>query len=100
MNRYNQTSNNVFSRYDGKRVFRTTRYPKIPRSYDDIYVIASETDYLDSMALKYYKDQSLWWVIAQANGIKGTLKAPTGVQMRIPQRVDLIVSNFYKANSI
>lgn len=100
MNRYNQTSKNVFNRYDGKRVFRTTRYPKIARSYDDIYIIASETDYLDSMAQKYYKDQSLWWILAQANGIKGTLKAPTGKQMRIPQRVDLIVSNFYKANSI
>lgn len=100
MNRYIQTSGNVFNRYDGKRVFRTTRYPKIPVYYDDVYVIASETDYLDSMAQKYYKDPTLWWVIAQANGIKGTLKAPTGKQMRIPQRIETILVNFSKANTI
>lgn len=100
MNRYNQTANNVFSRYDGKRVFKTTRYPKIPYYYDDIYIIASETDYLDSMAYLYYKDSSLWWILAQANGIKGTLKAPTGKQMRIPQHPEIIVTNFNRANSI
>lgn len=100
MNRYNQTNNNVFNRYDGKRVFKTTRYPKIPYNYDDIYVIASETDYLDTMAQKYYKDPTLWWILAQANGIKATLKAPTGKQMRIPRRLDLILSNFSKANTI
>ena len=100
MNRYIQTNNNVFNRYDGKRVFRTTRYPKIPYYYDDVYTIASETDYLDSMAQKYYRDPTLWWVIAQANGIKGTLKAPTGKQIRIPQRIELILANFSKANTI
>lgn len=100
MNRYTPTSSNIFKRYDGKRVFKTTRYPKIPYYYDDVYVIATETDYLDSMAQLYYKDTSLWWILAQANGIKGTLKAPTGKQMRIPQRPDIIISNFNRENSI
>jgi nucleoid-associated protein YgaU len=100
MIRYNQTDSNVFSRYDGKRVFRTTRYPKIPNYYDDLYIIASDTDFLDSLAQKYYRDSTLWWIIAQANGIKGTLKVPTGKQIRIPQRIDNIISNFKRANSV
>lgn len=98
MNRYNETSNKVFYRYDGKRVLRTTRYPKIPQSINDIYIVASETDYLDSLAYKYYKDSTLWWVIAQANGITATLKAPTGKQIRIPQNISTILQNFQQAN--
>jgi LysM repeat protein len=90
----------VFNRYDGKRVYRTTRYPKIPYNINDIYIVANETDYLDSVANKYYGDATLWWIIAQANGIKATLKAPTGKQIRIPQNIDTIVSNFKRENSI
>lgn len=98
MNRYIQNENNVFSRYDGKRVFRTTRYPKIPVSVNDLYIVASETDYLDSLAQKFYKDSTLWWIIAQANGIKATLKAPTGVQIRIPKNIDQIIIKFRREN--
>jgi phage tail protein X len=100
MNRYTQNDSNVFKRYDGKRVLRTTRYPKIPVGFNDIYIVASETDYLDSLAYKYYQDTTLWWVIAQANGIKASLKAPTGEQIRIPQNIENIVLAFKRENSI
>lgn len=100
MNRYIQSDNNVFKRYDGKRVFRTTRYPKIPVGFNDIYIIASETDYLDTLAYKFYNDSTLWWVIAQANGIKASLKPPTGQQIRIPQNIDIIIQNFKRENNI
>jgi hypothetical protein len=100
MNRYIQNDSNVFKRYDGKRVFRTTRYPKIPVGFNDIFIVASETDYLDSLAYKFYNDATLWWVIAQANNIKATLKAPTGVQIRIPQNIDNILLKFKRENSI
>lgn len=100
MNRYVQNEVNVFKRYDGKRVFRTTRYPKIPVAMNDIYIVANETDYLDNLAYKFYKDSTLWWVIAQANGIKATLKAPTGQQLRIPQNIDNIILRFRRENNI
>jgi hypothetical protein len=100
MNRYIENTNTTFTRFDGKRVFKTTRYPKIPKNINDLYIVASETDYLDSLAYKFYKDSTLWWIIAQANGIKATLKAPTGQQLRIPTNVDTIVSNFRKENNI
>lgn len=100
MNRYVSTQNNTFSRYNGKRVLRTTRYPKIPYNVSDVYIIASEADYLDSLAEKFYGDPSLWWIIAQANGIKAMLKAPTGKQIRIPVNIDYIISNFKRQNLI
>ena len=98
MERYTQNDNNVFNRYDGKRVYRTTRYPKIPENINDLFIVPNETDYLDSLAYKFYKDSTLWWIIAQANGIKATLKAPTGVQIRIPQNIDQIILNFRREN--
>lgn len=99
MNRYISSENNIFERYDGKRVFRTTRYPKIPVNINDIYIVASDTDYLDSLAYRFYKDSTLWWVIAQANGIKATLKPPTGMQLRIPQNIDNIITRFNRENN-
>lgn len=99
MNRYAQTNENIGIRYDGKRVLKTTRYPKIPISISDVYIVASETDFLDSLALKFYNDSTLWWIIAQANNIKATLKAPTGKRIRIPQNVQTILSRFYAENN-
>jgi hypothetical protein len=55
---------------------------------------------LTVLAYKFYKDSTLWWVIAQANGIKATLKAPTGQQLRIPQNIDNIILSFRRENNI
>lgn len=99
MNRYNQTSNSVGTRYDGKRVFKTTSYPTIPLRSSDVYVIATEADFLDTLARKFYRDETLWWIIAQANHIKGTMKPTAGTQLRIPTEVESIVVNFQRANS-
>ena len=49
-------------------MYQTVRYPKIPRSEDDIYVITTIGDRYDTLAFQYYQDSSLWWVIANANG--------------------------------
>jgi nucleoid-associated protein YgaU len=54
---------------------------------------------LDSLALKFYKDSTLWWVIAQANNIKGTMKPKVGQQLRIPKNIDLIIARFNRENS-
>lgn len=96
MNRYQSSS--VGKRWDGKRFTRTTTYPPIPVSFSDIYLTATETDFLDVLAKKYYGDPTLWWIIAQANGIKFSMKAPTGEQIRIPGNVSTILVNFANAN--
>jgi nucleoid-associated protein YgaU len=98
MTRYNLTSNNVTTRWDGKRVFKTTQYPPIPLDSSDTYIITSSEDFLDALALKFYKDSTLWWIIAQANGIKNSLSPTEGTQLRIPGNVSQIISNFTIAN--
>lgn len=89
----------VYKRFDGKNVYRTTYYPIIPDSIDDTYIIASEVDYLDSLAKKYYGDESYWWIIAQANNLgKGKLSIPQGKQLRIPGNVSQILNNLKNFN--
>jgi nucleoid-associated protein YgaU len=40
---------------------------------------------LDKLALDFYNDGSLWWVIAAANGLgKGTLVVQPNTRLRIP----------------
>jgi hypothetical protein len=97
MNRYSTTP--VFNRFDGKRVLRTTTYPKIPISNDDIFIIASESDYLDSLAQKYYGNSTYWWIIALANNLKATLKAPSGKQLRIPRNAQEVLVRFNRENN-
>lgn len=89
----------VYKRFDGKNVYRTTYYPIIPESIDDTYIIASESDYLDSLAKRYYGDESYWWVIAQANNLgKGKLSIPQGKQLRIPGNVSQILNSLKNLN--
>ena len=98
MNRYKITQTNVGTRYDGKRFFKTTSYPPIPLDSTDTYMIASSEDFLDVLANRFYKDPTLWWVIAQANGIRGTLKPKSGQQMRIPGNITRVLVRFADAN--
>jgi nucleoid-associated protein YgaU len=98
MKRYNNIAQT--QRWDGKRVYKTTYYPEIPISDNDLYVVSTESDYLDTLSFKYYNDPSLWWIIALANNIgKGRMSVEPGLQLRIPQDVTTILSEFDKINS-
>lgn len=97
MRRYSSTP--FFQRWDGKRVYTTTQYPVIYPQDSDIIIISNESDYLDALAYKYYKDPTLWWVIALANNIgKGRLSVPAGLQIRVPLNVNDIISQFNNLN--
>ncbi len=86
-------------RWDGKNVYRTTYYPDIPESFDDFYITVSESDYLDSLAKKYYGDETLWWIIARANNLPGyKLSVNTNRQLRIPANVSVIMNRLKEIN--
>lgn len=98
MNRYDYTT--VGKRWDGKNVYRTLIYPVIPESDSDIYITVSDNDYLDALAYRYYKDTSLWWIIAVANNLgKGKLSLDVTKQLRIPTNITSILQSFKLANS-
>lgn len=74
-----------------KQIYQTVRYPEIPRSESDIYVYTTIGDRYDTLALQYYGNSSLWWVISNANGNlpKNSLTPPIGSQVRIPSNQTL-----------
>ena len=83
---------------DGARL-RTTIYPPIPRSENDIYIVTRDSDRLDLLAGQYYRDVTLWWIIASANNLgKGTLVLPPGKQLRIPSDIEAVVNLFEDLN--
>ncbi len=83
-------------------MYATSRYPEIPLSVNDIYVYTSQGDRYDLLALNYYGDSSLWWVIAVANPnvSLGTLVIPEGVQIRIPGNYTNTVEEFNFINRL
>lgn len=90
-------NNEIKKTIDGRSVFKSKIYPNIPLSDYDIYVATETGDRLDTLAHQYYKDSSLWWIIASANNIHN---APIGLMegtiLRIPQNYIQIVRNFNK----
>jgi phage tail protein X len=78
-----------------------TRYPEVPYSESDIYVITTDGDRLDNLAYEYYGDSSLYWIILSANPDKAynLLYPVLGTQLRIPFPVDAIIESFNNLNN-
>jgi len=87
----------------GKQAYATSRYPEIPLSFNDIYVYTTLGDRFDTLASQFYKDSSLWWVIAIANTDKvrlANITIPEGTQIRIPSTYINVIQNFSSINQI
>ena len=81
-------------------MYRTTRYPEIPRSANDVYVYTTIGDRFDTLAQQYYNDSSLWWIISIANDNlnQNSLTPPVGSQIRIPSNPSPILAEFESIN--
>ena len=100
MKRYNQQFTFLDVK-NKKNYLPTVRFPDIPEKLSDIYIIGSYYDRLDNLAWQYYKDPTLWWIIAEANGIgKGDLLLPIGKQIRIPTEITQIIEEYNFINNI
>ena len=98
MNRY---QNITQTKIDGKVVYKTSRYPEIPLSPDDIYVYTVQGDRFDILAQQFYQDSSLWWIISIANANilnQSSLVIPGGIQIRIPASYIDVVRSFNSIN--
>ena len=85
---------------EGKNYYKMVKYPNIPLSEDDLYVLCNATDRYDKLALSYYQDSSLWWVISSANNAinQSSLFPPTGSYIRIPATPIESLNEFNKLN--
>jgi|688.fasta_scaffold1931170_1 hypothetical protein len=87
---------------DSPRRYIQVKYPEIPLDFTDTYVYTTRGDRYDTLALTYYNDPSLWWVISIANPSLGcdSLIPSYGSQIRIPAffRVSSIISKYESLN--
>jgi len=87
--------NRVKKTVDGRLVYAVKRFPNIPLRESDVYVATETGDRLDTLAKFFYKDQSLWWIIAAANNIHDAkFSFPDGTVLRIPIQYIEIVNNY------
>jgi hypothetical protein len=87
----------------GSIYYRNTKYPEIPLSESDIYVITDFGDRLDLLSNQFYNDVTLYWIIAAANPDKinfGSLFLKEGTQLRIPININSIINSFIEKNSL
>ena len=86
----------------GVRYYATVKYPEIPLSANDIYVLTNEGDRLDLLAQQYYGDVNLYWIISIANNNlqQNSFSLPPGSQIRIPQDLSSIISAYRNLNSL
>lgn len=73
---------------EGDYFVETYEELNIPQTNSDKFheVKAGEDNRLDLIAYKYYRNPSLWWVIAEANNIIDPIKVEVGEVLRIPPR--------------
>ena len=67
--------------------FWGTRQPlKLRKHPSDLFHQVTDADNkrIDLIAWRYYRDVSLWWVIAEYNDIGNPLELQTGTVLRIP----------------
>jgi hypothetical protein len=84
---------------DGNRFFESQLLPDIPRRPEDTIITTESGQRLDRLASEYYRDPTLWWVIAAANNLgRGDWTVPAGIQLRIPQNLAEVSTEIDRIN--
>lgn len=86
----------------GKNYYRETFIPPVSEQEGDIYFITERGDRLDLLAYEFYKDVSLWWVLAAANPIstrRDSFMVTPGQQFRIPVDPQAVIEKYRQLNS-
>ena len=87
----------------GTVYYRNAKYPEIPLSENDIYVLTDFGDRLDLLANQFYNNVTLYWIIAAANPNEvsfGSLFVDEGTQLRIPINIGSIVDSYIELNNL
>lgn len=88
MGRYSTAK--ILKNNDSKRYYDTIIIPNPDISADDVYIQTTTSDRLDRLAYIFYEDETLWWLIATANGLgKGSYVVPANTRLRIPSKTNI-----------
>lgn len=75
----------TFKTNTGTRFYSTNLTSQIPTDAFQYKIISQDGDRFDTLAARYYKDASKWWIIAKANNlVNGNMMIPGGIELVIP----------------
>ena len=99
MGRYDLRKINLDS-LNKRRFYNALLDVTIDKTIDDIYVITSFGERLDSLAWRYYSNVDYWWIIAAANPElrKDSLYLEPGTQIRIPGDYRSVLDSYENFN--
>ena len=86
---------------NNKSYYLNLKYPEIPLSINDTYIITTVGDRLDTLADKFLGNVNLWWIITTANPDvirRDSFNLKPGMEIRIPDNVQGILEAFEKLN--
>ena len=86
----------------GELCFEEIKYPEVPLSPTDIFVVTTDGDRLDLLAQQLYGNKNLWWIlsITNINLSQNSLYVPIGTQLRVPINIQDIISNYNLVNNL
>jgi hypothetical protein len=101
MGRYDDQNVSLDSK-NKRRFYQALLDFTIEKSIDDLYIIASYGERLDSLAWKYYGDVQYWWIIAAANPElrRDSMFLDPGVQVRVPTNYIDIEQQYQEFNNL
>jgi nucleoid-associated protein YgaU len=96
--RYNKSD--ILTTSTGQQYYKAKKYPPVPPSASDVYLVTVQGDRLDLIAYTYYKDPTLWWVISMVNNdiTFGSMFPEPGTQLRIPTDLGAVLALFDQEN--
>ena len=98
----NRASNiKIINKIGKNRYYKPIKYPEIPLSIDDLYVVTTSGDRLDLLAEQFYKNTDYWWIISTANPNiirRDSFLLKPGLEIRIPQNIQDIFRLFKELN--
>ena len=85
----------------GNKTYKNLKYPEIPLSVNDIYVITTTGDRLDLLANQFYRNPDYWWIIATANPDvirRDSFNLKPSLELRVPADYQNVVKLFEELN--
>lgn len=84
-----------------KQIFNQVYYPMFGNDEDYYYILTSYNDRFDLIALDFFNDESLWWILPMVNNLSSDSMYPEyGIQLMIPKNIQNIINSFLKENEI
>lgn len=91
----------MYDSESGVRYYNNLKYPEIPRSETDVYIITVIGHRLDVLSDHYYSNTGDSWIISTANGLSGdSMFFTPGTHLRIPTNTTTVKNDFNTLNNL